>query len=240
MRGDRGWAKLAGGGGRFALRRGVCMVSAWYLHGINVVFPRQSAERSRFIPAGAGSALGGLQSAWPFSVRPRWPGVRSHPCRAASVGLGFIPAGAGSAGSRGTFAFPGPVHPRGAGSAFRHILGIGSQGSSRLLRGLRPEISALETPSGFIPGGAGSAWICSPLKDQEPVHPRVCGVLNGDVAQRRSCAGSSPLARGLHHGVPLYLPRFRFIPAGAGSAEQLAVFPAHCKVHPRCAGSTMT
>ena len=88
----------------------------------------------------------------------------------------------------------------------------------------------------FIPAGAGNAVIPRRSGAQIPVHPRGCG--EREVYYRRGGRyhGSSPRVRGTPPVATDTADMHRFIPAGAGNANAVAIGSAAPPVHPRGCG----
>ena len=130
---------------------------------------------------------------------------------------GIIPARAGFTHPRGDPPRRGPDHPRSRG-VYLLVVGPlpGDPGSSPLARGLLHLLVCEGQVGGIIPARAG---FTGPHRHHpRPVedHPRSRGVYPGTSSPRWSCAGSSPLARGLQPTMATTTIEARIIPARAG------------------------
>ena len=130
---------------------------------------------------------------------------------------GIIPARAGFTVSRtGRFSH-WPDHPRSRGVYAPHCrhAPVG-KGSSPLARGLRAPAPTTATPRRIIPARAG--FTGRPGRDAPPTsdHPRSRGVYFRPMSFIAFAAGSSPLARGLHHAGGAKSAGGGIIPARAG------------------------
>ena len=218
---------------------------------------RVGEDVGRIIPARAGFTTG--TSTGPVSPRdhPRSRGVYSRagpltgPCRGSSPlarGLHhrrrvqgpdrrIIPARAGFTGPPGHRAVRRRDHPRSRGVYTG--CGTGSwpaPGSSPLARGLPETRLVSYSAHGIIPARAGfttgGAWRASRRAD----HPRSRGVYVVDTSWPVVPAGSSPLARGLHHHRPDPVPPGRIIPARAGFTNAGLQAGRQDRDHPRSRG----
>ena len=109
-------------------------------------------------------------------------------------------------------------------------------GSSPLARGIR--IDREREPCGrrFIPARAGNTNDLPHVAMTRSVHPRSRGEYSGQSSEIAGWPGSSPLARGIHRGVPARAHQPRFIPARAGNTSMLEPFWPASAVHPRSRG----
>ena len=128
-------------------------------------------------------------------------------------------------------------HPRSRG-VYRRALSAGApmSGSSPLARGLHSEASEGRTLSGIIPARAGFTRQPSHFTRESMDHPRSRGVYSRPWPRSRGCAGSSPLARGLHVRAALVIPLVGIIPARAGFTIELIRFGDPDGDHPRSRG----
>ena len=114
--------------------------------------------------------------------------------------------------------------------------GAGQHGSSPLARGLPLGWAGPDELAGIIPARAGFTrfvfWFCSYVWD----HPRSRGVYSHGPSRRFAHVGSSPLARGLRHGVHRPQPGRRIIPARAGFTDYGAGPEPRRRDHPRSRG----
>ena len=113
---------------------------------------------------------------------------------------------------------------------------ITASGSSPLARGL-PERRRPRRPArGIIPARAGFTPALAPPSSPRPDHPRSRGVYRCSHSVRPSPAGSSPLARGLHHAVSRVGDNARIIPARAGFTGDHLLRRHDAPDHPRSRG----
>ncbi len=124
---------------------------------------------------------------------------------------------------------------RGVYRAFLEEGGL-SKGSSPLARGLPIRGCSHRNARRIIPACAGFTPAFSRSLKNTPDHPRLRGVYAFLMATQGWCAGSSPLARGLHFqdGVDGRVPGI--IPACAGFTEQFPLLISGKKDHPRLRG----
>ena len=143
-------------------------------------------------------------------------GLRGN-CSAARSEARIIPARAGFTTSSSRSSSPPGDHPRSRGvySAAAPSWPT-STGSSPLARGLRRGFRGTCTVAGIIPARAGFTTRRRLSPCPLPDHPRSRGVYATGPCERRHVIGSSPLARGLHHGDKTLRRRQRIIPARAG------------------------
>ena len=153
------------------------------------------------------------------SARGSSPRVRGTRCssRPYRRGCRFIPACAGNSSTN--------THPKGT-----------LRGSSPRVRGTRPRAHIRARQRRFIPACAGNSPSSGALPPSPPVHPRVCGELDGRSARRSQRTGSSPRVRGtLPNGRQARRAR-RFIPACAGNSWVVVGVVGFLPVHPRVCG----
>ncbi len=115
----------------------------------------------------------------------------------------FIPAGAGNTSRGQNYQGDFPVYPRWRGEHFclADVLAE-DRGLSPLARGTRSPDRYPIFYGRFIPAGAGNTKSALGCRSASAVYPRWRGEHITMTAQRRSCCGLSPLARGtLLHGV---------------------------------------
>ena len=109
-------------------------------------------------------------------------------------------------------------------------------GSSPLARGLLPRSGQYHFRHGIIPARAGFTRRPPSSAASQRDHPRSRGVYSVWPTPSRSCAGSSPLARGLHlhaHGPPAHE---WIIPARAGFTTSAGGPAPRRRDHPRSRG----
>ena len=171
----------------------------------------------RFIPAGAGNTLSGVDVDRCNAVHPRGRGehASSAACSAASVGSSprargtldlaplwpvserFIPAGAGNTVLILMELVMVTVHPRGRGEHETDVIPIeGSAGSSPRARGTHHVRGVEPRPARFIPAGAGNTASAVEVLQRAPVHPRGRGEHSRPRLKQYPRCGSSPRARG--------------------------------------------
>ena len=109
-------------------------------------------------------------------------------------------------------------------------------GSSPRARGTRFWDPDQDVTHRFIPAGAGNASARARYGHLTPVHPRGRGERLFSSPHRASLTGSSPRARGTHEARSADSATVRFIPAGAGNANQHRASAAARAVHPRGRG----
>ena len=132
---------------------------------------------------------------------------------------------------------PGRDHPRSRG-VYSQVgaLMIWRLGSSPLARGLRRLVDAGHHGFRIIPARAGFTPALAPPSSPRPDHPRSRGVYRCSHSVRPSPAGSSPLARGLHHAVSRVGDNARIIPARAGFTGDHLLRRHDAPDHPRSRG----
>ena len=92
------------------------------------------------------------------------------------------------------------------------------------------------TAIGIIPARAGFTWRPRPAGCVRRDHPRSRGVYGAIPEQRTPALGSSPLARGLHHGGPSRQGLVGIIPARAGFTRGRPKQTQPITDHPRSRG----
>ncbi len=211
----------------------------------------------RFIPACAGNAPPGFSPHCAPAVHPRVCGERYQIRPPQTVVIGssprvrgtrssqlthivsqrFIPACAGNAVRFRYVATATPVHPRVCGERMlQPRLTTKDCGSSPRVRGTQIRCVHRCGCDRFIPACAGNAAIRCGGRENDAVHPRVCGERVVQVGIARVSCGSSPRVRGTRrHRTPTRLSR-RFIPACAGNAESVPGDAREAAVHPRVCG----
>ena len=134
-----------------------------------------------------------------------------------------------------------PVHPRSRGEHWGcSELKLLNLGSSPLARGTPLTISVLLAPDRFIPARAGNTRPRRGRRGPPPVHPRSRGEHAVAASCRRSCFGSSPLARGTLPPAGAGATWYRFIPARAGNTCTAPTGWPPPSVHPRSRGEHAT
>ena len=131
--------------------------------------------------------------------------------------LRIIPARAGFTPTGSLMSMLITDHPRSRGVYVRSMILLGSRlGSSPLARGLLPNSNGDRVVVGIIPARAGFTPDQKDLEAYITDHPRSRGVYDDAVASHHFHPGSSPLARGLQHGLRLARVLLGIIPARAG------------------------
>ena len=111
----------------------------------------------------------------------------------------------------------GRIIPARAGFTVRSRLPVSSSnGSSPLARGLQLHTFPQVMANRIIPARAGFTDRGRGARAGGGDHPRSRGVYGGVVGRAERCAGSSPLARGLHQTGHLIAPVRGIIPARTG------------------------
>ncbi len=151
--------------------------------------------------------------------------------------LRFIPAGAGNTEPLRLALEQAAVHPRRRGEhrKFSNTTSAG-RGSSPQARGTPSAPSTKDTPSRFIPAGAGNTFRSAVAASPSPVHPRRRGEHSGIEISLLAAGGSSPQARGTRPGGCPACSCRRFIPAGAGNTDPECSGRRLRTVHPRRRG----
>ena len=173
--------------------------------------PRGDHPRSRGVYRHDGGAEDATRGSSPLAR-----GLRGDPV-VFGGGAGIIPARAGftiglRAGARGC-----RDHPRSRGVyTVSSLWEAATLGSSPLARGL--PVLRRQTPrvGGIVPARAGFTRRSHPGGRARGDHPRSRGVYTTRMARSAEPSGSSPLARGLQHGLPNRGAFDRIIPARAG------------------------
>ena len=150
---------------------------------------------------------------------------------------GIIPARAGFTPPRSPRPRPGRDHPRSRGvyPVKSRVAGDGP-GSSPLARGLPLLLIGPMRWPRIIPARAGFTEAHHSRRLSRPDHPRSRGVYGPSSAPARWSEGSSPLARGLRHGVGMGGVGDRIIPARAGFTPTANNKISFFKDHPRSRG----
>ena len=93
------------------------------------------------------------------------------------------------------------AHPRSRGEHIRSFFGAESKGgSSPLARGTHGGFHSVIVPRRLIPARAGNTQVALDTNELDAAHPRSRGE-HREAGQRvNNARGSSPLARGTHHG----------------------------------------
>ncbi len=178
----------------------------------------------RFIPARAGNTRPRRRCSWRCTVHPRSCGKYAKPTTAStyangssplvreihvSVVLGgqgsrFIPARAGNTIHGRLCRAACTVHPRSCGKyELEAITSAARGGSSPLVREIPRRAAQSRSKPRFIPARAGNTLpACNP-RPQLTVHPRSCGKYIVAAGKDGIRAGSSPLVREIHIGIPL-------------------------------------
>ena len=153
------------------------------------------------------------------------------------MGRGIIPARAGFTLTDRDEVIPGQDHPRSRGvyDWERPIVGD-APGSSPLARGLLRAENGGSALLGIIPARAGFTGHGGRSRPTAADHPRSRGVYLAVTVGTATIAGSSPLARGLHHGRRTNSHRLGIIPARAGFTSSPVCARRHVEDHPRSRG----
>ena len=171
----------------------------------------QDHPRSRGVYHGAGARRGTRGGSSPLAR-----GLRAF-CTPTRTASGIIPARAGFTHAGKTRVEFREDHPRSRGVYTQMTqYNANQQGSSPLARGLRGKGRVAHHGVRIIPARAGFTETEVGHRGAHWDHPRSRGVYYLTPTEKRSLAGSSPLARGLRlRGLPHPLPRW-IIPARAG------------------------
>ena len=131
--------------------------------------------------------------------------------------VGIIPARAGFTRSSPPGSSPVTDHPRSRGVyAPAGLVRVDVGGSSPLARGLLRVPASRGGYQRIIPARAGFTRTPDRVRLPAPDHPRSRGVYSPPSLVCACAQGSSPLARGLPHGLRTNSPEPRIIPARAG------------------------
>ena len=202
---------------------------------------RESWEDRRIIPACAGVYAPATTCGQTCSgSSPHARGLQDLR-RGCDRGEGIIPACAGFTPTT-CYATPRtPDHPRMRGVyEAQCVREVGDDGSSPHARGLPHVAGAVRLGHGIIPACAGfTTGSCRPPPGPTD-HPRMRGVYAPAVSVAGSLGGSSPHARGLHHGPPAGRGLVGIIPACAGFTRDAARGGADVRDHPRMRGVYVT
>ena len=175
------------------------------------------AIAARIIPARAGFTLPGGAPASPPTDHPRSRGVYVAAGSMIASALGSSPLARGLHEARLAQPRHDRIIPARAGFTSRRELSSAPSGDHPRSRGVyRLTASATARRIGIIParaGFTGSGRLGAPSSED---HPRSRGVYASECARTPCSCGSSPLARGLHHGPAQPPPDRRIIPARAG------------------------
>ena len=197
----------------------------------------QTDMEKRLIPACAGSTQSGGFAQQDDGAHPRMRG--EHPDRHA--GLDF--AGGSSPHARGApLRVPCPHIARGlipacAGSTYSSIERIvDAWGSSPHARGAHQVPGHGLVRDGLIPACAGSTRRPQRRSRVRWAHPRMRGEHNSQPSACLTGWGSSPHARGARCGYRPAPPRWRLIPACAGSTSMISSGSTVPSAHPRMRG----
>ena len=153
----------------------------------------------------------------------------------------IIPAHAGNSASSTTATAAASDHPRACGElALVLKSGMAEYGSSPRMRGTRSSSCAAARSLRIIPAHAGNSSPRKPSSLTRPDHPRACGELACDVAQKHRALGSSPPMRGTPRRRSCALLVRRIIPAHAGNSGWSPASTACTADHPRACGELMS
>ena len=197
----------------------------------------------RFIPACAGNSRISSGIAPTLSVHPRVCGELWATRLQAPAAGGSSPRVRGTRARRRPRRSAPPVHPRVCGElreqAHVHLFvgrfipacaGNSQVGLHRQRRHRR-----------FIPACAGNSVRATTPHSPTPVHPRVCGELDGVKRRKRDLHGSSPRVRGTRRARHADGVGERFIPACAGNSGNPVPFPfGYNGSSPRVRGTRQT
>ena len=151
----------------------------------------------RFIPACAGNSVAMHGSHHVVSVHPRVCGELRVRRVSSIVSAGSSPRVRGTLHHHAHRVQPERFIPACAGNSFNPIVAqVHFHGSSPRVRGTRDARAESRCVSRFIPACAGNSRRRPCASRRSSVHPRVCGELNGYVAQIIRRSGSSPRVRG--------------------------------------------
>ena len=153
------------------------------------------------------------------------------------MGTRIIPARAGFTAASAAMAFARADHPRSRGVYSGEIFAPTLRyGSSPLARGLLAATVTASAEAGIIPARAGFTAVLRENGGRVGDHPRSRGVYRLERIEQDVTEGSSPLARGLLHGLPEGDDDRRIIPARAGFTGRVRGPPYSWWDHPRSRG----
>ena len=150
---------------------------------------------------------------------------------------GIIPALAGNTTSIVSRTVNSSDHPRSRGEYVRsYDIQRIPPGSSPLSRGILRYHAHPDPRTGIIPALAGNTKPAASSHMIPTDHPRSRGEYIASSVSAAAAAGSSPLSRGIQHGVAKLVPPLRIIPALAGNTSQRLISMLERKDHPRSRG----
>ena len=179
--------------------------------------PGGSRIHRRIIPARAGFTAVGRLPVRRHGDHPRSRGVYARVPQGPRTCAGSSPLARGLHLSAIHGDAGSPDHPRSRGvyhpweEPIEHL-----EGSSPLARGLLAAVGGRRALRGIIPARAGFTESRARREADQEDHPRSRGVYARVPQGPRTCAGSSPLARGLRTAAPPWRRPTRIIPARAG------------------------
>ena len=110
------------------------------------------------------------------------------------------------------------------------------RGSSPLMRGIPGRNECYLYPHRIIPAHAGNTTGITGFISGTQDHPRSCGEYALGHGTVKGFTGSSPLMRGIPHGLGAFFQCSRIIPAHAGNTLWFFCFIAASEDHPRLCG----
>ena len=113
---------------------------------------------------------------------------------------------------------------------------IMAAGSSPLARGTLSTLCPPTEKPGLIPARAGNTALSGLWASFSWAHPRSRGEHPDVVFGVFGFVGSSPLARGTHHGIQIRASDNGLIPARAGNTHSIETWSTFCRAHPRSRG----
>ena len=156
---------------------------------------------------------------------------------ASSASSGSSPRVRGTPGFRAPPRPGRPVHPRVCGELpIRRDFSHTFSGSSPRVRGTLTRGWVDAAHWRFIPACAGNSPARRGIVSARPVHPRVCGELDGGERAALAATGSSPRVRGTQRRTFAADGQRRFIPACAGNSGLAGAVRRDRPVHPRVCG----